>query len=184
MTPTAILRQEHEHIMIMLRIMNKVCDQFQSGERIRPDDLTSIIDFLRNFADRCHHAKEEKLLFPALERVGVLRDSGPIGVMLYEHEQGRSLVRSMDDTVQRYSKGEVTMESAFVANSTRYAELLTNHIAKEENVLFTIADQKLDESEKTNLLAGFEEIEKKDTGIGVHEKYHALLHELRDRYLK
>lgn len=184
MTPTGVLKQEHEHIIMMLKVMNRICSLIQDGERVRPDDLSSIIDFLRMFADRCHHAKEEKLLFPALERVGVLRDSGPIGIMLYEHEQGRSLVRSMDDSVRRFAGGEVTQESAIVANASRYSDLLSGHMAKEESVLFTMADQRLNETEKKDILAGFDEIERKEAGEGTHGKYHALLQGLIERYLR
>jgi len=182
MTPTGILKQEHEHILVMLKVINRVCSIFQTGGHIRPEDLLSITDFLRNFADRCHHAKEEKLLFPALERVGVLRESGPIGIMLHEHEQGRALVMAMDEAAVRYGNGEVTVESAFVGSAGRYVDLISRHITREDSVLFTMADERLDEKESSDIVAGFEMIEK-ESGEGVHEKYGILLRRFSGEYL-
>jgi hemerythrin-like domain-containing protein len=69
---------------------------------VRPDLFRQGVDFVRNFADRCHHAKEEENLFPRMEARGVPRDGGPIGVMLFEHEEGRAYVRAIAGAIDDY----------------------------------------------------------------------------------
>ncbi len=183
MKPTDILREEHELILVMLNIINAVCVKIEKDERPEISRLVSIIDFIRNFADRCHHAKEEKLLFPALEKAGIAREGGPIGVMLHEHTLGRNFVKAMDDVLKPMENGDRGAISLFTDNARGYVELLTGHISKENNVLFPMADQRLSPTEQKELIDGFDRVEREETGEGVHEKYHGLLHELRDAYL-
>lgn len=84
MKPTDILKEEHVLILEMLRVIEAMCAKMDKGERPDIASLEKMIDFIRNFADKCHHAKEEKLLFPALEKAGIAREGGPVGVMLHE----------------------------------------------------------------------------------------------------
>ncbi len=69
------------------------------------------------FADQCHHGKEEDLLFPAMEAAGIPRESGPIGVMLEEHNIGRQYVRGMAEAVSGYRAGETQAGRAFAQNA-------------------------------------------------------------------
>ena len=73
----------------MLKILDKVCARLESKEKVDPEHLEPIVEFFRVFADKCHHGKEEDLLFPEMEKAGVPKEMGPIGVMLAEHQQGR-----------------------------------------------------------------------------------------------
>jgi len=98
MKATDELRKEHDGIELMLRVLQSVAGKFKSGESVNTEHLDGILEFLTIFVDKCHHGKEEKLLFPALEVEGVAREGGPIGVMLSEHEQGRKLVARFKDT--------------------------------------------------------------------------------------
>ncbi len=138
------------------------------------DAWNKAIDFIRNFADRCHHLKEEKLLFPALEEKGIARDGGPIGMMLTEHEEGRSYVRAMAEAL----KGEVPPKTVLVENARAYLSLLRDHIRKEDEILFNMADEVLSSEEQKKLLREFEEHEAKEIGTGIHEKYLKMAEEL------
>ncbi len=104
-TAPAILRQEHDAILRMLDATDEVVQQLEHNQRVAPETLAGVLEFFRLFADRCHHGKEEELLFPLLERKGMAHEGGPIGVMLHEHEQGRSLVRQMGDATDAFSNG-------------------------------------------------------------------------------
>jgi hemerythrin-like domain-containing protein/uncharacterized protein (DUF2249 family) len=166
--PTAELREEHEIILRALAVAERLGQALAAGEALDRPALASVVDFLRTFADRCHHGKEEQHLFPALERRGVPRDGGPIGVMLDEHEQGRRLLARM-------SSGE----DADVADAIgRYAALLRAHIAKENTVLFPLAEQVLTDAERATLGAGFAEVEQSLVGPGMHERLLAELSRL------
>jgi len=184
MKATDILKGEHELIVAMLQVIDAMCAKMESGEHVDHGDIANTIDFIRNFADRCHHAKEENLLFPAMEKAGISRDRGPIGVMLAEHTAGRNFVKGMDRALQLLKEGDDTATEMFIADGQGYVSLLDGHIMKENNVLFDMADQHLSAQQQKELVDGFDRVEREEIGAGVHDRYHELLHRLRDRYTK
>ncbi len=183
MTATEILKEEHALILIMLQVVDAACVGMESGEHVDHGDIADMIDFIRNFADRCHHVKEENLLFPAMEKAGISRDRGPIGVMLAEHTAGRNFAKGMDQALQQLKAGDDSATEMFIADGQEYVTLLEGHIMKENNVLFPMADDHLSPQQQKELLEGFDRVEREEIGAGVHEKYHELLHRLRDRYV-
>jgi hemerythrin-like domain-containing protein len=178
MSATNELRTEHRGIERMLAILEAAAMGLEQGERVRPDLFRQSVDFVRNFADRCHHAKEEENLFPSMEARGVPREGGPIGVMLFEHEQGRAFAGAIADVIDAYEAGDPTSARLIADNARGYVDLLRQHIAKEENVLFPMADRILSPGEQAELEERFEKIETERMGAGVHERYHELLDDL------
>jgi len=183
MKPTEQLTEEHDAIKVMLKVIEKVSQKLEAGEEVNPEHLEFMIDFIRTFADKCHHGKEEDLLFSAMEEVGIPREGGPIGVMLSEHELGRKYVKGMGDGVASYKKGESKAALQIVENARNYAALLAQHIEKEDNILYPIADMHLSEEKQHELIEEFEKVEKDKIGIGKHQELHEVLHRLRDIYL-
>ena len=170
-TPTARLREEHEVILRALALLERFGRALEAGEAVDREGLAWLRTFFGTFADRCHHGKEEQHLFPALERHGMPREGGPLGVMLREHEEGRALVRAM-------AQGEDRQ----VAEAIRgYVALLRAHIEKENGVLFPMAEQLLPETEQRGLLHAFEAVEEAVAGPGVHERLLAELARLEAR---
>ncbi|MEM3061405.1 MAG: hemerythrin domain-containing protein, partial [Candidatus Bathyarchaeia archaeon] len=82
--------------------MEKVCEKLDSGERVEPGHLEQVLEFIKFFADKCHHGKEEDLLFPAMEEAGIPKGGGPIGMMLTEHAMGRGYVKAMSKAAEEY----------------------------------------------------------------------------------
>ncbi len=183
MKATDELRKEHEGVLLMLHILEAVSRKIQQGTRIDPDDLGKIVEFLSVFADKCHHGKEEDFLFPALEASGIPSKGGPIGVMLEEHKIGRNLIAKLKAAVNLYRSGEEKAPAEFTSAAGEYMELLRQHINKENNVLFPMADRVLDVSKDDNLFTNFEKLEKDRIGEGKHEEFHALLKQFRDKYI-
>ena len=105
-TATQVLRHEHEAILKMLGASEEVARRLEQGEQVDQQTLDDLLEFFQLFADRCHHGKEEDLLFPLLEKKGFPRDGGPIGVMLFEHERGRLLIRQMAEATAAYKAGD------------------------------------------------------------------------------
>ena len=134
MKATQVLRDEHEGILAMLAVVETAAKRLESGKEIPSDMMTNAVGFFRNFADKCHHGKEEDELFPTLERYGIPKQGGPIGVMLAEHDQGRAFVRSMGDAADKYARGDKTAAPALAQSTLGYVNLLRQHIAKENNV--------------------------------------------------
>ncbi len=184
MTSTDQLKEEHQGILLMLKILEKVCEKLESGEKVDPDHLARIVEFFRIFADKCHHGKEEDLLFPEMEKSGVAKERGPIGVMLVEHDQGRAYVRGMGEASARYKKGDPSASAEFAKNARDYIALLTQHINKENNILFPMGDRVLSGEKQRELVEAFESLEREKIGAGTHEEFHKLLHHLQEVYLK
>jgi hemerythrin-like domain-containing protein len=178
MSATDVLKNEHRGVERMLAIVEAASRRLESGGNVPADLYLSAVDFFRGFTDGCHHAKEEEKLFPTLEQHGIPRNGGPIGVMLAEHEQGRAHVRAMAEAAGRYSKGDTSARTALVENGRGYVGLLRQHIAKEDGVLFPMADRVLSDTEQDRLFEEFEVIERERTGPGKHERYHHVLDEL------
>ena len=183
MKPTDILIKEHDAILKMLNILEEVCLRLDNGERVEETDLENIVEFFKVFADKCHHGKEEDILFPALEEYGIPNEGGPIGVMLSDHVVGRDNVKGMSDAIVDYKEGKDSAPIEFVRYGRNYIELLTAHIEKENNILFVMADMHIPDERQQSLLVDFEKAEEEKIGAGVHEKFHKLLEELSVVYL-
>ena len=140
MTATTALRSEHNHILAMIACLRAACAATENSGAYDAETFRSGVDFIRNYADAWHHAKEEDLLFPALEEEGMSREMGPVAVMLHEHTLGRTYVRQMADNLDA-AAGDDTARSVVVRFTLAYANLLTQHIQKENNILFDMADQ-------------------------------------------
>ncbi len=177
MKPTEILKEEHKVIRRMLKILGIACEKLKNGEKIERDVLEKIIEFIKVFADKCHHGKEEDFLFPAMEIAGIPKESGPIGVMLFEHNVGREAVRGMKEGIEEFFNGNENAYKKIIDNAEKYIELLDSHIFKEDNILYPMADMHLSEEQQKELLEKFEEVEKR-IGEGVHNSLLELVENL------
>ncbi len=158
MRATATLMSEHRIIERVIACLEAATDQVREGGAVDAETFTSAIEFFRRFADGCHHKKEEEELFPLLERLGVPREEGPIGVMLDEHVSGREHVRGMSEALAGATAGDPTARRNLVGHALGYAGLLRAHIQKEDRVLFHMADQIIDPADEAALEAAFERI--------------------------
>jgi hemerythrin-like domain-containing protein len=156
----------------------------QPGGAVEVQHIDQLLEFFAVFVDKCHHGKEEELLFPALEAVGIRREGGPIGVMLEEHERGREYVRSMNTKLSEYRAAEAEAWAGFIREARGYIDLLDQHTHKEDTVLFPIAEKQISEARQVELSKGFERIEVERIGVGRHEAFHGMLDHLEGFYLK
>lgn len=178
MRPTEILMDEHKAILRLLEVLRKFAENLNNGSSVSVDAMEKAVDFIRNFADRCHHAKEEYVLFKFMEERGMPRYGGPVGVMLMEHDQGRGYVSKMAEAVEEIRKGKSEASKKYAENALNFAELLSQHIHKEDNILYPMSEQMYEEGDEERLLEEFERSEKERVGEGVHEKYLKILEEL------
>ncbi len=177
MSATQVLREEHEGILAMLAVVDAAAERLSQGKEIPADLFANSVDFFRNFADQCHHEKEERELFPKLVEHGIPNEGGPIGVMLAEHERGRAHVRALREAAEQVARGDATAVPALVSHAHAYVDLLRAHIDKENDILFVMADRVLSPDEQNTLQQAFERIERDHIGPGVHERYHAMIGE-------
>lgn len=161
---------------------SKAEDRLPTGDDRALAHLERLLNFFRGFVDRCHHGKEEDVLFPELERRGVPRHGGPVGVMLSEHDVGRGHVPALAEGLARVRRGKQGGASTIVEHARAYRSMLEAHIQKENVVLFPMADRIIPKDVAARLYEQFEELERDRVGEGKHEAYHAMLHDLRDHY--
>jgi len=170
--------EEHRVIERVLEVLQVGADKLESGELIRPEFFLDAADFIKGFADGCHHKKEEGVLFPKMEQQGIPSQGGPIGVMLSEHQMGRVYTKSMREGAERLLAGDGTAQAEVVKSARNYVELLQQHIFKEDNILFPMANRVIPPAEQEQVWEDFEHVEHEETGEGVHEKYLALAEKL------
>ncbi|NLD05912.1 MAG: hemerythrin [Synergistaceae bacterium] len=183
MKATEALKHEHDAVKLMMRIMETIAGRIKSGQKVPRQDLDNMTDFLKVFVDRCHHGKEEKILFPVLEEAGISKTGGPMCDLLAEHEQGREYTRNISRALINFEATDNSRAMELSGNMKAYIELLNEHILKENDVLFPMADKVLTEEVQGLLYDQFEELEEEVIGIGKHEELHKMLEKMSDTYL-
>jgi hemerythrin-like domain-containing protein len=148
--PTDTLRDEHRLILRALALVDATAGRLDRGDALPPGWWERLVEWLREFADKNHHAKEERWLFPAMAAAGI-PPAGPVSVMLAEHAEGRDLMREMTA-----GDGRQRAEAA-----RQYVRLLRDHIDKENGVLFPLADSVMDASAREAVASGIEVLEAK-----------------------
>lgn len=162
MYPTDLLSQDHRIIERVLASLDQAANRLEAGAAVRPSYFTDVADFIKGFADGCHHRKEEEYLFPAMEEAGFPRFGGPIGVMLADHDEGRRYTASLRTAAERLAAGDRTALTDVVENARNYVGLLRQHIMKEDNVLFMMAKRALSPETQDGLLEAFRQIDRDD----------------------
>jgi hemerythrin-like domain-containing protein len=168
------LTSEHRLIERMIAALEQAAAALRRGASVSPDALTAAIEFVRGFADGCHHGKEERLLFPVLAAKHRMLRDGPVKVLTAEHEAGRTLMRDLEQAVTQIRDGKPAGAGAAANAIEQYVRMLHKHIAKEEQILFPVAEQVIAPAEAVELAERFSEHEAAQ-GIGVHERYEALV---------
>lgn len=135
MRSTHELVREHELILGVLAALERRLEDADRTGTVPLEFLREFLAFCRSFVDRCHHAKEERCLFPCMERRGVAQEGGPIGAMLEEHVQGRALVAQIAERLDRYERG-AARPADVLAPCREYLDLLRRHIDKENHLVF------------------------------------------------
>jgi len=180
MKPTDILTDEHNKIKAMIKIFEKVCNKIEATGEVNVELVEKIVEFLKGFADKYHHAKEEDLLFPEMIKAGLPKEGGPISVMLFEHDSGREYIRNILEGLQEYNNGNSEATTKIVNNARAYSQLLVQHIFKEDNILYPMGNAHLSEEQQNKLLEDFEAVRLKYKDQ--HEKYLSFLNHLEKEY--
>ncbi len=134
----SVAKLEKEHVYI-----HKVVDSFpgllkkiEAGSLPDPELLRSIVDFMRTYADKCHHGKEEAILFPYLVEHGVPGQGCPIHALLAEHIKGREWVKKIEESADSLAKDPAGTKKALIETLQALIALYQNHIWKEDYLLF------------------------------------------------
>ena len=145
-------------------------------------ELGRFVEFIREFADACHHGKEEDILFKAMVEAGFPSQGGPIAVMLHEHDVGRAFVKRLADLAAQAAPWSAPDREALAEAAHGYASLLRQHIQKEDSILYPLAEQRLPPPVMERVDRECARYEEEKTGAGEHERLHRLAEDLVARH--
>jgi hemerythrin-like domain-containing protein len=177
-----LLMNEHRTIERVIDGLVGFVDEVQRTAASDQAELTRFVTFVREFADACHHGKEEDILFAAMVEHGFPRDGGPIAVMLHEHDQGRGLIRILRERAEQTTPWSDADRQEIAAAANGYADLLRAHIHKEDAILYPMAEQHLPPEALEAVGAACERYEEEGERAGKHAALHALADELTRRH--
>lgn len=171
MKATEILIAEHRIVESVLTALEAATDRLEQKQSVRPGFFVEAAGFSKGFTDGCHHRKEEGVLFKALVSHGLSDTSGPVAMMLAEHDQGRKFTKAMRNAACELENGDVTAAQRVIENARGYIALLRQHIQKEDRILFPLSDQVIPAAEQDKVFEDFKDIESSVECEGLQEKY-------------
>lgn len=153
MNITQALSEEHQNILKVIDAVLKECNEIEGGGKdLDKEYFTKVVDFIKNYADRYHHAKEEDILFKVMLENAEGMHCNPIPVMLHEHDEGRHYVKGLEEGLANSDRGLI------LTNASGYCHLLRDHIYKEDNILYPMAEEALSEELKEEVQAKYKKV--------------------------
>lgn len=166
-----VLVNEHDTIMKVVDAARSEAARISATGKANAKRIREMTEFFRDFVDACHHGKEEQDYFPRLEARGIPRVMGPIGCMLTEHGIGREEVRGIADALDAIDQGNSGAAPELARHLLAYAELLTAHIQKENEILFMMGDNVLTAEDQVDLVHNFDITEEESIGHAKYKRY-------------
>lgn len=167
--PTHTLKHEHRVIEQALRALDGICVRLELNETIPAEALVHIYDFIQMYADRFHHEKEETCFFPALLKAGMGIEGGPLGFLKQEHITERKLLIDLGAAITAYQHHGEEAKSHIIELARNFSRHLLSHMRREDAILFTLAEEVLDEPAKASVHQAFI---KAEIGFGVDSVAH------------
>ena len=179
-----LMEEDHANINRALGVIRNICLQLMQGGEVPDEDFREIIEFVREYADKHHHGKEEKYLFPVM-----VKKLGPVGEklvtngMLVEHDLGRADVLSLETALNEYKKNPLLeLKLDILSYAMAYAHLLQLHIEKENSVVYPFAERGLSEEDFKDINEKSQAFEDEQTAKGVQKHYLDILEKLEKKY--
>ncbi len=174
--PIHTLVHEHQYILKVVHGLSVIDDALAGGRQPDLERVRAIVAFMRDFADKCHHAKEEAILFPAMEIKGVPPTGCPLEGLRREHAKGRELVGALATAADACAQGRRGAVAAMRSAIGGIQQLYPNHIWKEDEMVFPMAERLFSPQELETLRLRFDQAED-DLGQN-HDRYVAFADEM------
>lgn len=176
--PYAVLAREHRLIERGLNVLSRICDESRGTNGLAVADAAQVIQFLRDFADRTHHLKEERILFPAIESKTFFPGCG----LTSEHQLGRERVKGMSEALEAVSRGDAEGARVFRQQARSLIGLLRAHMAKEDDCLANVARRAFSSEDCERLTREFDEMERREIGERTFERFEAIVEALEAKH--
>jgi len=179
-----LLVNEHKHIKRMLTVVKAVSYQIYEHEAVDLNDFDLMIDFIRNYADKHHHEKEENILFDEMgKHLGEAIVDGPLLAMFSEHDLGRMYISNLEAAVTDVKNGNEKRNIDVITNARAYADLLDRHIDKEDNTIYVFGEKNLSDESLAFVEEEMMKVEAAAETDNIQKKYIKMLEQLEKKYL-
>ena len=176
MKPRGPLMIEHRVVEKMIGLMNREIGQIQANGKIRSDFITAAVDFLRTYADRTHHGKEEDILFQVLEKKDLSeKDQNDMNDLIAEHKRARQTVSELVKAEEEYRRGNEKSLKTVLEKMQMLVNFYPLHIRKEDEEFFPNTEKYFSEQEQQKMLEAFWEFDRQM----IHEKYRKVVDDWR-----
>ena len=181
MRPTETLAKEHELVILVTKAAEEEVRYIRDTGEFRPEVVDELVDFFEYFTEGCHDPKEEHLLFARLRLRGLPAETGILAEFYREHQEFHSRLRDIEHWVRAWRKTETGDVNELVTHLDGYLQLMRSHVAREDELLFPMANELLTDEDQEDLELGFDSIECEEVAVGVRERYRDLAHLLAGR---
>ena len=166
---------EHRLIERMLANVKNLLVQVGQTKKIDPLLVDKAVDFIRTYADRTHHGKEEDILFRDLHNKELSEiDRRVMNELIEEHVFGRKTTKALVEANTQYRNGDSSSLGDIVSCLNTLVDFYPKHIEKEDKVFFPASRAYFSETEDQTMLAEFMDFDQKM----IHEKYKSVVEEL------
>lgn len=163
---------EHRLIERMLSVIRNALSEIETRHKVDPVFVDTAVDFIRVYADRTHHGKEEDILFRELKNKQLTaEDRKTMEELMEEHVFGRQTTKALVEANTRYRNGDQSALADIAANLQTLTEFYPKHIEKEDKVFFPSSRTYFTDEEDQAMLSAFREFDRNM----IHEKYESLV---------
>lgn len=174
-SPAGPLMREHRLIERMVAIIRGEVASIAETGRTDPALIDRATDFIRSYADRCHHGKEEDILFRRLAEKRLPPElAAEMEELIADHVRGRALTRQLVEANARYASGDADALSGIERAARELVEFYPVHIDKEDRHFFKPAMEQFTEEEQADILRDYDEFDR----MLIHERYRIIVEEL------
>ena len=182
MTPTENLINEHKKINELLDIMSKIALKIKSKDVFYPNDVEEVVKYLINIIENSHHGKEDDVFYPELISSGIPKETAPLSIINYEHLISVNYLKDISSCVENCKIGNDFSGELLADSLTNYVIAIKNHIQREEEIVFPIANEVFSIEKQNDILQRFEIIEQKYISNSFNDQFDKLLNKFKNKY--
>ncbi|RQD68830.1 MAG: hemerythrin domain-containing protein [Tindallia sp. MSAO_Bac2] len=185
MNAIELMIAEHVNIRRMLTVLRKFSYELMKDPGTDVSDVPKMIEFVRQYADKHHHGKEEDLLFNRMEEhLGAAAQKLVRHGMLVEHDLGRLHIKLLEEAIEDFKAGNDEARLDIIGNAIAYTQLLDRHITKEDDMVYQFAWRHFDEKMILTINNETIQFEEQAENEGTQQYYLSLLEKLEEKYVK
>jgi hemerythrin-like domain-containing protein len=163
MRPEDILREDHGRIMKLLAAWQKMLGELENPKQSRHEAFAECIGLVESFIDKCHHGKEDEILFPAMESSKRPEVTSLIEGLRSEHKTGRSMLEAIELEFKAFFQPNGSAET-LIQLCESYIDLLRKHVRRENAKLLPILEKCIPAEAQDQIAAHFEQYEQETIG--------------------